>query len=406
MGRVWDTKQRVLCLYVPHFRVVAETRLRPDLCKPVILYRGNWRPVVLETCALAETKGVHKGMLLSRASSLCPQATVLPENRKLHRAANDALVQPMLRLTWQVESTDLGLAFMAVRGVERIGGSEKAVGQLILEAAQQAGYPGRVAVATGPFVAEAAAKHREEQLTVLAEGDEKAFLAPMPLRVLPNVSAEWREMKRRLFLLGLRTLEDIRRLGKPAMQAQFGSIGLQAWRMSAGHSRPLRPMSISPTFEVKRSFERPLENWQQVELAVEELAAELSAHLIREYRLCAALGVFWRVEDLAEERRRVALKEPSASRHAILSAACRHLESDIEGPIAGLGLQAKTVVPETGKQLSLFAGRSTTAKVRNLASELERRFGKPVLLQPQYLGPNLLEERTYTLQPFGPNPEL
>ena len=129
-------------------------------------------------------------------------------------------------------------------------------------------------------------------------------------------------------------------------------------------------MRISSTFEVKRSFERPLENWQQLEPAVEELAAELSVRLIREYRLCAALGVSWRVEDLAEERRRVALKEPSASRHAILRAACRRLESEIEGPLAGLGLQAKTVVPETGKQLSLkrleqveFMGKTTQLPV-------------------------------------------
>ena len=69
-------------------------------------------------------------------------------------------------------------------------------------------------------------------------------------------------------------------------------------------------------------------------------------------------------------------------------------------------MEAKTVLPEVAEQLSLFAGRNTAMKLDNVAAELQRRFGKAVLLQTKYLGPNLLEEDTFALQPMDPGSTL
>ena len=59
------------------------------------------------------------------------------------------------------------------------------------------------------------------------------------------------------------------------------------------------------------------------------------------------------------------------------------------------------MLPEVDEQLSLFAGRNIAVKLDDVAADLQRRFGKAVLLQTKYLGPNLLEEDAFALQPLG-----
>jgi DNA polymerase-4 len=376
-------------------------RLRPELSgTPLILYKDHRRPTVLEACSLAAAKGARGGMALSRAVSLCPRATVLPENQRLYQAAGEALLETLLRFTWKVEAAGPGLAFMAVRGLGRIGGDEQDIARSVLQRAQEIGFPGRVAVATGRFVAEVAAKHRRG-FVVLPDGEEVEVLDSMPADVLPSATPEWREMKRRLNLLGVRTLGAVRRLGKTAMQAQFGRVGLQAWRMSAGKSEPLTPAPLPPGISAGGAFQPPLGRWQDIEMAAGELAADLSIQLGEGGRACAALEVAWRAENFPGQAREVVLKRPSWSRDAILTAALPGLEDELPGPLEQLQLKAKTVMPEVAEQLSLFAGRNAAVKLDDVAADLQRRFGKAVLLQTKYLGPNLLEEDAFALQPLG-----
>ena len=126
---------RMLCLYVPHFRVAVERQRRPELAEaPLIVHGGGQRPAVVEGCERTERAGVRPGMLLSRALSLCPQAVALPADEECYREANAALLEPLLRLTPLVEEGGLGLAFMDLRGLGRLVGDERAIGCLVGEA--------------------------------------------------------------------------------------------------------------------------------------------------------------------------------------------------------------------------------------------------------------------------------
>ena len=450
---------RVLCLYVPHFRVVIERLRRPELAEvAVVIYRGGKRPLVVEGCARAQEAGVAEGMLLSRALSLCPRATALPADEEAYQQANAALLQPLLRLTDEVEAGELGLAFMSLRGLERLVGDEKAIAQTVLCRGVQSeenprGKPSakkgtslsdcgfsseydfplnaptigdpangglasslRLGIATGRFAAEMVARHSGRQVAILPSGKEAAFLARLPLAVLPASDADWREVQRRLRLLGLSTLGEVAALGKVAMQAQFGSVGLAAWRLASGVAAPLRPLPLALEVEAGHQFEAPLCAWPDVEAALAELAADVAGQLRREGWSCAALNLTWQVEGKAEERRRTLLKEPAAATAIMLAAARRCLQEAMQeqaiaenhtadfrssGPLAELSLRAEALAPQAGKQMNLFAGRKPKGRLEQVALELRQRLGKDALCHVQLLAPNHLEERTYAFQPLA-----
>ena len=396
---------RILCLYVPRFRVLVEKHRRPDLAElPLILYRGKLRPVVVEACEHAARQGVCEGLMLSRALSLCPQAVTLPEDEGRYRLANAELLQPMLQMSPEVDVANLGLAFMKLRGLQRLVGDEQAAAGKVFHGVQQAGYAARVLVATGRFAADMIARYGNAKCRVVPDGEERAILVRMPVEVLPAPDSAWREMKRCLKLLGVRTLGDVMALGRVAMQARFGKPGLEAWRLINGEDERFLPLFLPPEIEAGRDFSPPLDTWEQLETATARLATELSIGLRRESNVCLLLAVVWQVEGSGRHSRRVSLKEPSAARDAILSAARRSLKSQVDGPLSELRLQAEVVVPGRGKQMSLFCGRKTTLMLERLATDLQQRLGKPALYRVQYVGPSHLEERIYSLWPIGTAP--
>lgn len=246
-----------------------------------------------------------------------------------------------------------------------------------------------------------AARHGPEAVTVVPAGEEAGFMARLPLAVLAAPDAAWREMLRRLRLLGLTTLGDVARLGQVAMQSQFGAAGLAAWRLASGRPQPLRPLPITHEVEVRRQFEAPLTTWPDMLTALAELAGGLAADLRREGWACVSLQVVWQVEGKAEEAREVALKEPTAATAAILAMARRCLEGAVTGPVAEVRLQARAPAPESGKQISLFEGRQRSTRLERVAAELQQRLGKAAICRVQPLAPGHLEERTYTFRPLA-----
>ena len=428
--------KRVLCLYVPRFRVVVERERRPELASgPLIVYRPGGRPVVAEACAEAAADGVVAGMLLSRALSYCPQAVTVPAEESYYAAANAELLRPLLALTPEVELGDLGLAFMSLAGLERLVGDEAAVAAYLTPQPpplkgegepEGLGSP-RIGIAGGRFAAEMAARYGGAAATLLAPGEERPFIAALPLEVLPAPDPEWREMHRRLRLLGLRRLGEVAALGQVAMQAQFGAAGLRAWRLAAAQPEALRPLPIPRQLVVKRQFGvsqvadddapgsreaapalGPLLTLAEMEAALAEMVADLARLLRWEGWACVALRVAWQAEGEREQEREAPLKEPSAAPAALLAALRRCLGEAVQvaavavtGPVVELRLSAEALAPQVGKQMTLFEGRKQAARVERVARELQQRLGWAAICKVERLGPSHLEERTYAFRPVG-----
>ncbi|NPV08246.1 MAG: hypothetical protein HPY83_09845 [Anaerolineae bacterium] len=425
-------QHRVLCLYVPQFRVLVERVRRPELTPvPVVIYDGGRRPVVVEGCGRAAEAGVREGMLLSRALSLCPQAVPVPADEDHYRQWHRESLAPLLRLTPEVASPSLGLAFMGVRGLDRLVGDERTLARLVLQEWRRAA-PGtspegdgeallqergcdrlaaRVGIAGGQFAAAMAARHGGRRICIVVPGKEMAFLAPLPLDVLPAPDSDWREMLRRLRLLGLHTLGDVAGLGRVAMQAQFGLPGLEAWRLATNDVSRTRGWSLFggveiyrsslllPEVEAGRQFDPALVSCSDLETALGRLAEEVAGRLRREGWSCVSLRVMWQVESGEKESREVTLKEPTALAPAMADVARRCLEGIIGGPVVELGLRAEALAPQMGKQLTLFQKRKARQRLVQVAAELQKRLGKAALLRVQPLGSSYLEERTYAFAP-------
>jgi len=155
------------------------------------------------------------------------------------------LLEVALAHSPRVEEAGAGLVYLDVAGLRGLFGDEGQIGRRLVRGAADRGLPAQVGVAGSRISARVAAR-RGSGVTIVAPGDDVAYLASAPLALL-DLSAEMVERLRRW---GLRTLGELAALPAAALCERLGSEGLRLQRLARGEDpRPLRLWAPPPVFE-------------------------------------------------------------------------------------------------------------------------------------------------------------
>jgi DNA polymerase-4 len=138
-------------------------------------------------------------------------------------------------------------------------------------------------VAPNKFLAKLASDWRKpDGLFVVQPEEIDRFLLPLPVGRLPGVGKVTGE---KLATLGVRTVEDLRKLDFPALEQNFGRYGLRLYELARGideteviPDRPTQSISVEDTFE----HDVPL---SETEPMIRRLAEKLWAASRKESRI-------------------------------------------------------------------------------------------------------------------------
>jgi DNA polymerase-4 len=270
----------VACLLVRHLPVHVERRADPTLARqPLVIGGRPWDPgAVLDCCPRAVAAGVRPGMRLAQAETLCPTARFIPSREHIYREAHDVLIATAQRFAPAVETAGLGLIYAEATGLQRLFGPEAELARkLAAEATGNTQLPVQVGIAGTKFVAEqAAAAARPGGGCVVPSGEERAFLSPLPLTVLPIDL----EIARRLEMLGVHTLGALASLPRLAIVRQFGAHAGPLHDLANGiDPRPVQPAAPPLAIQAQRAWDEPLTSRQAVNLHLQQMAAEMGEKL-------------------------------------------------------------------------------------------------------------------------------
>jgi DNA polymerase-4 len=168
------------------FFASVEQRDRPHLRgRPVIVGPG----VVLAASYEARACGVRSAMGGRLARQLCPDAIVVSPRFSAYVQASRDVFAILDQTAPVVERVSIDEAFLDVRGLEHISGTPTAIARrLRREVREQVGLPISVGVATTKHLAKVASNAaKPDGLLVIAAGDERAFLHPLPVQRLWGV---------------------------------------------------------------------------------------------------------------------------------------------------------------------------------------------------------------------------
>jgi DNA polymerase IV len=188
-------ERSIIHINVADFAVAVERtvdrrlRSRPLIVAPV----GAARAAVYDMSEEAYRCGVRKGMPLSRALRRCPDAEALPPHPDRYERAMATLFRLARPYSPRVEMTDTcGHLFLDATGTGRLLGPAPDVAWRIRRAVRaEMGVNPVWAVAPNKLVAKVATRVvKPDGEYIVRAGDEAAFLAPLPVFLLPGLAAD------------------------------------------------------------------------------------------------------------------------------------------------------------------------------------------------------------------------
>ena len=391
-----------MCLYLEHFAVAVEVRACPELAGRAVVIGGlpHERKPVFDCSAEAAAFGIGVGLPLREAYHLCPEAAFLPPDYARYTRAFDEILAILDAFSPTVESEGPGMAFVDVSGVAQLFGTEERLASLVrVEIASRTGLCHSIGLGSSKFVAEMAARLCPSgEISLVAIGNEVDFLAPLSTELLPVSNGA----KRRLKLLGLRTLDQISSVPADALASQFGQEGFLAHELAIGvDKRPVVSRPIPAELEDEFWAEDPLETVEAVLAALSALLDGLLPRLWSRGQACSKLNVHFDVDGNRTWQESLILKTPTASKQEVMGRVKRWLETQsIPGGILGIRLTLSELCSEPADQRSL-EGRQMGRDTAGLARQVRVRLGKSPLKRIVALDPaSRIPERRAALVDF------
>jgi len=340
-----------------------EERERPEIKgKPVIVGAdpkgGRGRGVVATCNYLAREYGVRSAMPIALAYRLCPQAVFLRPNFGLYAATSERIMRVLAAHADRMEIVGIDEAFLDVS--ERSGGSFERAGaiaeEIKREILEKEGLTCSVGVASNKLVAKIASDFKKPGgLTIVRGGEEKAFLAPLPVRKLWGIGPK---TEKRLREMGINTIGELASYDVVRLTEEFGSFG--AWFHRAANG--IDESEVVEGWEAKSisretTFEEDTLEEKTIRPAFEELCRDVIERIRREGVFFRTVGIKVRFTGFETLTRARTLPHPSESAEALRKAAWGMLEPFLHGQkrIRLIGVRASGLLRAGGqKRLAEF----------------------------------------------------
>ena len=340
---------RIACLLVPAFPLAARLRAEPALARaPAAILQGTGASAkIIAATSLARRAGVARGLSAPQARALLPALTLHPRDEQAEAAAQEALLEAADAFSPVVEEAGPGVAYLDLAGA----GDEKAALRALLRRCGALGLPARAGCADSRAAARLAARLSADEPTVVLEGRDRQFLAPLPLGHLRPDERTARALAR----WGLTTIGALAAIPEAQLVSRLGQPGWLLRRLSLGEDpKPLIPRRKPPLFREGLSLDWALNDLEAFALAAEGPARRLAARLEAAALSCRALSLSLALEPSGRDERLVSFAAPTRDARTWLGLLRLELASrPPAAPFSGFSLGA---VPDQARetQLSLF----------------------------------------------------
>ena len=321
-------KQTIMHIDLDAFFVSVEQVLNPALRgKPVVVGgKPERRGVVAAASYEARAFGLKAGMPLATAARLCPQAIFVEGSFAKYRAASERFMAILEEFSPLLEPVGLDEAYLDVTGFESIHGSLRQMALAIKQRIkQELGLVASVGIASCKLVAKVASGlSKPDGLLEVARGEERSFLAPLPLDRLPGIG---KKTEAKLRGLGINTIGELSLVPLSTLKSHFGASGEVLHRLSSGiDDRKVAPPAAAKSISRETTFARDTRDRRLLEATLRYLGERVGADLRRRGRQARCITLKLRYADFTTITRSHTLPQAIDTDQAIFDTGLRLLQ--------------------------------------------------------------------------------
>jgi DNA polymerase-4 len=362
------------------FFVSVEQALNPELRgKPVVVGgRPGGRGVVAAASYEARAFGLHSAMPLKTAVRLCPQAIFIEGNFARYRDASQKFMAILADFTPFLEPMGLDEAYLDVTGFQSLYGSIHQMAVTIRKRIKdELGICASVGIASSKVVAKVASeKSKPDGLIEVPRGEERAFLAPLPVGKLPGVGEK---TEAQLARLGIKTIGRLAITPIAVLKSHFGASGEVLHRHANGTgSDKVEPPGEAKSISRETTFGKDTRNRAYLKATLRYLAEKVGADLRRQGKQAKCISLKLRYADFTTINRSQTLPQATDSDEPVFAIGLKSMEKALElekQPVRLMGIGVSNLV-EPGGQLALMdSSVQRLAKLNQTIDRIRDRYG-------------------------------
>lgn len=279
-----DMSRKIIHIDMDAFYASVEMRDNPNLRdKPVVMARHpkltNGRGIVSTCNYKAREYGIRSAMSAQKAYELCPHAEFIPVNIPYYFEISKKIREIFKRYTDIIEPLSLDEAYLDVTKNKINAKSAiyiaKCIQRDIFKELQLTCSAG---VSYNKFLAKVASDMKKPAgLTIIIPDEAKSFLMDLPITKFYGVGKKSVE---KLQSEGIYTGKDLYAVDGVTLINQFGKLGFLLFQRVRGiDNSPVQAIRQRKSLGREKTYYPELENEQQVQIAIRQLASSVSKQL-------------------------------------------------------------------------------------------------------------------------------
>lgn len=372
--------QQILHIDLDAFFASVEQFLEPKLQGKPVVVGGHVhnRGVVASASYEARAFGIRSAMPLVTAHRLCPQAIFVTANFPRYRDASVRFMNILADFSPYLEPAGLDEAYLDITGLETIYGPPLYLGSRLKERIKtELGLITSIGIASCKVVAKIASDlSKPNGLLLVAHGEERSFLAPLPIGKLPGVGKKTGQVLKEM---GVNTIGELAALPLERVKSSLGTVGIVIHRYANGiDDRKVEPPGIAKSISRETTFAEDTLGQRFLVASLSRLCEWVGAELRQEGRLARCITLKLRYADFQTVTRSRTLKEASDADQTIFAIGLQLLEKALAQRrqlVRLLGIEVSNLVGE-GRQLNMFDPSAERLERLNRAIDnIRRKYG-------------------------------
>ena len=264
--------------------------------KPILIGHDGQRGVVASCSYEARKFGIHSAMPIKLAKELCPEAIILGGNHEDYTKYSEMVSHIIKESVPVFEKTSIDEFYVDLTGTDRFFGCLQMASELRQTIIKETGLPISFGLSRNKTVSKVATGEAKPNNQIqIANGKEKAFLAPLSVKKIPMIGDKTYQT---LSSLGVRKVRMLQQMPLELMEKVFGKNGIVMWRKANGiDPTPVVPYSERKSISSERTFGKDTTDNTYLKKVILTMTEHLAYQLRKENKLTACVAVKVRYSD-------------------------------------------------------------------------------------------------------------
>jgi DNA polymerase IV len=272
---------------------LGDARLRG---KPIAVGGHSDRGVIASCSYEARKFGVHSAMPTRLAKRLCPELIIIRGDMDNYSRFSNLVTEIIREEVPVFEKSSIDEFYIDMTGMDKFFGTVKYVQHLRKKIIRESGLSISHALATNKLISKVATNECKPngQLEIKA-GNEKSFLAPLPIEKMPMVGNQTATLLRRM---GVETISILSQIPVEMMINLLGKNGIDLWRKANGiDETPIVPFHEQKSIGTENTFETDTIDMQFLNKELVRMTEKIAFELRCNNKLAGCITVKIRYSD-------------------------------------------------------------------------------------------------------------